>query len=62
MIKNARPFKRSKNCHYGLYCKWPWRNGDADYGYVGSGPGWISLYRGKEVIERGIASEKLLIN
>jgi (E)-4-hydroxy-3-methylbut-2-enyl-diphosphate synthase len=27
---------------------------DADYGFVGSGPGWVSLYRGKEVIQRGI--------
>ncbi len=32
----------------------PGEMADADYGFVGSGPGWISLYRGKEVIERGI--------
>ena len=30
---------------------------DADFGYVGSGPGKISLYRGKDVIERGIDEE-----
>jgi len=32
----------------------PGEMADADYGFVGSGPGWVSLYRGKEVIERGI--------
>ena len=37
---------------------------DADYGYVGAGPGRISLYRRKECVERNIpeseAVEKLL--
>jgi (E)-4-hydroxy-3-methylbut-2-enyl-diphosphate synthase len=32
----------------------PGEMADADYGFVGSGPGWVSLYRGKEVIKRGI--------
>ena len=32
----------------------PGEMADADYGFVGSGPNWITLYRGKEVIERGI--------
>ncbi|MBR2442946.1 MAG: flavodoxin-dependent (E)-4-hydroxy-3-methylbut-2-enyl-diphosphate synthase, partial [Rikenellaceae bacterium] len=27
---------------------------DADYGYVGSGPGRITLYRGREVVRRNI--------
>jgi (E)-4-hydroxy-3-methylbut-2-enyl-diphosphate synthase len=30
---------------------------DADYGYVGSGPGQITLYRGKEIVERSIPTE-----
>jgi len=30
---------------------------DADFGYVGSGPGKISLYKGKDVVERGIESD-----
>ena len=42
----------------------PGEMADADYGFVGSGPGWVSLYRGKEVIKRGIpfadALEKLV--
>jgi (E)-4-hydroxy-3-methylbut-2-enyl-diphosphate synthase len=38
----------------------PGEMADADYGFVGSGPGWVTLYRGKEVIERGISYEKAL--
>jgi (E)-4-hydroxy-3-methylbut-2-enyl-diphosphate synthase len=30
---------------------------DADYGYVGSGVGKITLYRGKEVVKKGIEKE-----
>lgn len=30
---------------------------DADYGYVGSGPGKITLYKGKEVMKKGINKE-----
>jgi (E)-4-hydroxy-3-methylbut-2-enyl-diphosphate synthase len=29
---------------------------DADFGYVGSGPGKITLYKGKEVVKRGVDS------
>jgi len=35
----------------------PGEMADADYGYVGSGPGKITLYRGKEVVRRNINSE-----
>lgn len=35
----------------------PGEMADADYGYVGSGVGKISLYKGKEVIKKNIASE-----
>jgi (E)-4-hydroxy-3-methylbut-2-enyl-diphosphate synthase len=30
---------------------------DADYGYVGSGVGKISLYRGQKVVERNLNQE-----
>ena len=30
---------------------------DADFGYVGSGPGKITLYRGKEVVKRNVDSD-----
>ena len=32
----------------------PGEMADADYGYVGSGPGRITLYRGREVVRRNI--------
>jgi (E)-4-hydroxy-3-methylbut-2-enyl-diphosphate synthase len=31
---------------------------DADYGYVGSGPGVITLYKEKEVIRKNIPAEQ----
>jgi (E)-4-hydroxy-3-methylbut-2-enyl-diphosphate synthase len=33
---------------------------DADYGYVGSGPGKITLYRGKEVVKKNVTADKAL--
>jgi (E)-4-hydroxy-3-methylbut-2-enyl-diphosphate synthase len=30
---------------------------DADYGYVGSGPDRITLYRGQEIVQRNIPSD-----
>lgn len=35
----------------------PGEMADADFGYVGSGPGKITLYRGKEVVKKNINSE-----
>ena len=35
----------------------PGEMADADYGYVGSGKGKITLYRGKEVVKRNVPSE-----
>lgn len=34
----------------------PGEMADADYGYVGSGKGKITLYKGQEVIKRGVPS------
>lgn len=36
----------------------PGEMADADYGYVGSGPGRITLYRGKEVVQRNVPTAK----
>ena len=36
----------------------PGEMADADFGYVGSGKGKITLYRGKEVVKRSVPSEK----
>ena len=36
----------------------PGEMADADYGYVGSGKGKITLYKGKEVVKKSVPSEK----
>ena len=36
----------------------PGEMADADYGYVGSGPGRITLYKGKEVVRKNVATPK----
>jgi (E)-4-hydroxy-3-methylbut-2-enyl-diphosphate synthase len=35
----------------------PGEMADADFGYVGSGPGKITLYRGKEIVKRNVNSD-----
>lgn len=35
----------------------PGEMADADFGYVGSGPGKITLYKGKEVVKRAVNSD-----
>src|SRR5205085_1811096 len=35
----------------------PGEMADADFGYVGSGPGKITLYKGKEIVKRNINSD-----
>ncbi len=39
----------------------PGEMADADYGYVGSGPGKITLYKGKEVVKKGVQSESAVL-
>ena len=38
----------------------PGEMADADYGYVGTGPGKITLYRGKEVVKKNVNTERAL--
>ena len=38
----------------------PGEMADADYGYVGTGPGKITLYRGKEVVKKNVNTEDAL--
>ncbi len=38
----------------------PGEMADADYGYVGTGPGKITLYRGKEVVKKNVSSSNAL--
>ena len=35
----------------------PGEMADADFGYVGSGPGKITLYKGKDVVKRAVSAE-----
>ena len=36
----------------------PGEMADADFGYVGSGPGRVNLYEGQRVVERGVSQEE----
>ena len=58
--KRTDHLKGVKIAIMGCIVNGPGEMADADYGFVGSGPGWISLYRGKEVLERGIPFEEAL--
>jgi len=31
---------------------------DADYGYIGSGPGTVSLFKNRELVKRNLPGEK----
>ena len=35
----------------------PGEMADADFGYVGSGPGKVTLYKGKEVVKRSVSED-----
>lgn len=50
-------FSHLKIAVMGCIVNGPGEMADADYGYVGSGPGKISLYRGKECVEKNIKTE-----
>lgn len=39
----------------------PGEMADADYGYVGAGPGRITLYKGKEVVKKNIPEELAIV-
>lgn len=38
----------------------PGEMADADYGYVGAGPGRVSIYRGKELVKKNISAKEAL--
>lgn len=58
--KRTDHLKGLKIAIMGCIVNGPGEMADADYGFVGSGPNWVSLYRGKEVIERGIPYSEAL--
>lgn len=55
--KRTSHLKGVKIAIMGCIVNGPGEMADADYGYVGSGPGKITLYRGKEVVTKAIATE-----
>ncbi len=38
----------------------PGEMADADYGYVGSGPGRVTLYKGRRIVRRGVAESEAI--
>lgn len=67
-LQETTQYIRSKTDHLkglkiaimGCIVNGPGEMADADYGYVGTGPGKITLYRGKEVIKKGVNTEQAL--
>ncbi len=58
-IKEAtRDLKGLKIGVMGCIVNGPGEMADADYGYVGAGPGLVSLYKGKQCIQRGIPADE----
>ncbi|MHC1737646.1 MAG: (E)-4-hydroxy-3-methylbut-2-enyl-diphosphate synthase [Ignavibacteriaceae bacterium] len=55
--KQTEHLKGVKIAIMGCIVNGPGEMADADYGYVGSGVGKITLYRGKEIIKRNVDSE-----
>lgn len=55
--KKTDHLKGLKIAIMGCIVNGPGEMADADYGYVGSGPGKITLYKGRDVIKRSIDSE-----
>lgn len=61
MIRNAtNHLKGVKIAIMGCIVNGPGEMADADYGYVGSGPGKITLYKNKEIVKRNIPTENAL--
>ena len=55
--KRTEHLKGVKIAIMGCIVNGPGEMADADFGYVGSGPGKITLYKGKEVVKRNVSSE-----
>jgi len=58
--KRTEHLKGVKIAIMGCIVNGPGEMADADYGYVGSGPGKITLYKGKEIVKRNISDQDAL--
>jgi len=56
--KRTEHLKGVKIAIMGCIVNGPGEMADADYGYVGSGVDKITLYRGKDIVKRGVTSSK----
>jgi len=56
--KRTEHLKGVKIAIMGCIVNGPGEMADADYGYVGSGPGKITLYRGKDIVRRNVKTEE----
>ena len=56
--KRTEHLKGVKIAIMGCIVNGPGEMADADYGYVGSGVGKITLYRGKEIVRRNLSSDE----
>jgi (E)-4-hydroxy-3-methylbut-2-enyl-diphosphate synthase len=54
--KETHHLKGVKIAIMGCIVNGPGEMADADFGYVGSGPGKITLYKGKDIVKRGVDS------
>ncbi len=63
-LKNVREATRHltglKIAVMGCIVNGPGEMADADYGYVGAGPGLVSLYKGKELVQKNIPEEEAI--
>jgi len=67
-LQETTQYIRSKTDHLkgikiaimGCIVNGPGEMADADYGYVGTGPGKITLYRGKEVVKKNVDTPSAL--
>ena len=58
--KATKDFKGLKIGVMGCIVNGPGEMADADYGYVGAGPGRVSIYRGKELVIKNIPTAEAL--
>ncbi|MFH1120958.1 MAG: flavodoxin-dependent (E)-4-hydroxy-3-methylbut-2-enyl-diphosphate synthase, partial [Bacteroidota bacterium] len=56
--KHTVHLKGLKIAVMGCIVNGPGEMADADYGYVGSGNGKVTLYKGKEAVKRGVPEEE----
>lgn len=59
--KETGHLKGVKIAIMGCIVNGPGEMADADFGYVGSGTGKITLYRGKEIVRKNVSSERAVV-